>query len=73
MLCVILGFIILSFFYGEKAFINYIIVLIKLLFGINESNPSWDFLDLELKHKPENKCYESSEESSSNEIPFKKR
>ena len=73
MLCVILGFIILLFFYGEKAFINYIIVLAKLLFGINESNPSWGFLDLELKHKPENKCYKSSQKSSTNEIPFKKR
>ena len=41
--------------------------------GINESNPSRDFLDPKSKHKPENTCYGSSEESSGDEIPFKKR
>ena len=83
LLSVILAFIILSFFHVEKACINYIIVLITfdtlilgpgiLDFGINESNPSRDFLDPKSKHKPENTCYGSSEESSGDEIPFKKR
>ena len=44
----------------------------ELLFEINESNPSQDFLDSESEHKPENTCFRSSEESSWDEISFKK-
>ena len=45
----------------------------ELLFGINKCDPSRDFPDPKSKHKPENARYGSSEESSGDEIPFKKR